>query len=448
MSELIDNRAQRIRQLKDIVMRLHNGESPDTVKPILMDLVKQCDAGEIAAMEQAIMADGVPLQQVMNMCDLHADVVRDLIRQRDHGPIQAGHPIDTFRRENQALSNVCEQLRTVINAMSPTGESDELALIRSLLFDLMSVDTHYQRKENLLFSCLERHGITGPSKVMWGKDDEARALLKAAASTLKSSLSGTADPSATLQSDLAAAVSAVESMIQKEETILFPMALETLTEQEWAEIWVQSEEFGWCLIEPGAEYQPLDDDIVSPCEAAPGTADTQTTPVTLNLMPPDKPQGLPEKTAADSGNVFTYPTGALSFAQLGAIFTTLPLDLTFVDADDRVLFFSEGPKRIFQRPKAVLGRKVQHCHPPSSLSIVEQILDDFKAGKQDVAEFWINFIEMFVHIRYFAVRDNDGKYLGTLELTQDVTAIRTLEGEQRLLSYETNRDNAASAASD
>jgi DUF438 domain-containing protein len=130
------------------------------------------------------------------------------------------------------------------------------------------------------------------------------------------------------------------------------------------------------------------------------------------------------------------PTGNVSLEQLVGIFSTLPLDLTFVDADDRVAFFTEGPERVFARSKAIIGRKVHNCHPPKSVETVDRILSDFKAGRQNVAEFWINFQEKFVHVRYFAVRAPDGHYLGTVELTQDLTPLRALEGERRLLQYE------------
>jgi DUF438 domain-containing protein len=113
----------------------------------------------------------------------------------------------------------------------------------------------------------------------------------------------------------------------------------------------------------------------------------------------------------------------------------LPVDLTFVDADDRVRFFSEGRNRVFPRAKAVIGRKVQHCHPPASVGVVNRILSDFRSGAQSVAEFWIEMRGRFVHIRYFAVRDESGAYLGTLEVTQDLTRERTLEGQRRLLEY-------------
>ena len=129
------------------------------------------------------------------------------------------------------------------------------------------------------------------------------------------------------------------------------------------------------------------------------------------------------------------PTGNVTVEQLTSVLSTLPLDLTFVDANDRVAFFTEGPDRIFARSKAIIGRKVQHCHPPSSVDIVDRILGDFRAGRQNVAEFWIALRGKFVHIRYFAVRDKEGKYLGTVELTQDIAPLRQLTGERRLLEY-------------
>ena len=142
---------------------------------------------------------------------------------------------------------------------------------------------------------------------------------------------------------------------------------------------------------------------------------------------------MPE--AVRKGRV-VLPTGVLSLEQLKAVFAILPVDVTFVDAEDRVRFFSEGKNRVFERPKAILGRLVQHCHPPGSVDVVERILSDFRTGRQEVAEFWIDFKGRFAHIRYFALRDGKGTYLGTLEVTQDLTRERALTGERRLLEYE------------
>jgi len=211
-----------------------------------------------------------------------------------------------------------------------------------------------------------------------------------------------------LQGEVAAAMeratAAIEEMIYKEENLLLPMALDTLTEEEWGEIWLVSGKYGWCLVEPRNGYTPP----------------AAVTPQALDLP---------------KSGVVMLPTGTVTVEQLGAILSTLPLDLTFVDADDRVAFFTEGPERIFARSRAVIGRKVQHCHPPRSVAIVEEILKDFRSGQRNVAEFWINFHGKYVHIRYFAVRDRQGTYLGTLELTQDIAPLRKLEGERRLLEY-------------
>ncbi len=403
MSELIDNRAHRIRNLKEIIQKLHAGADPDLVRDELRTIVHETDSTEIAAMEQELIAGGMPVEEVQSMCDLHSELLGEVIVQ----PIQIspppGHPLDTFHRENEALTEVIAEMR---EAAKDLANDTAVLRAREVFGRLMDVDKHYERKENLLFSCLERHGVTGPSKVMWGKDDEARDLLKAVGEAL--SVDGLSDDEASLVVDtvIEPALAAVEEMIRKEEMILLPMSRSTLTEDEWAEIWQESPRFGYCLIEPYDGYRP-------PAPAA------------------------PEKTvdvAPDQAIVF--PTGALNLEQLRGIFAALPVDLTFVDANDRVRYFSEGADRVFERSKAILGRMVHHCHPPKSVHMVEEIVSAFRAGTQNVAEFWIQLHGRFIHIRYFAVRDGDGAYLGTLEVTQDLTRLRQLEGERRLLSFE------------
>lgn len=406
MSELIDNRAQRVAVLKGIIERLHAGEAPDTVRESLRTLVKQTDHTEIIAMEQQLMAEGMPVEKLHGMCDLHSQVTRDVLVQLPARPLAPGHPVDTFRRENAALRETLARVRDAMTGvlMAATPEETEKAGLawRVGLAELADVDKHYQRKEHLLFSVLERHGINGPSKVMWAKDDQIRAALKQLTSAAREASSkGAWEGLASGSGPVVAG--AVEEMIYKEEQILFPLCLDRFTEDEWAEIWSASPRYGWCLVEPQTGYQP-------PASAS-------------------APLNVPGE--------ITLPTGTLSLEQMEAIFSVLPVDLTFVDADDRVAFFSEGPHRVFARSRAIIGRKVQNCHPPASVGIVERILSDFREGRQSVAEFWIPFTGRFVHIRYFAVRSAQGRYLGTLEVTQDVSGIRALEGQRRLLQYDT-----------
>jgi DUF438 domain-containing protein len=402
MSELIDNRAQRVRTLKGIIQRLHAGEPPDQVRSSLKELVRQTDYSEVMAMEQELIADGMPVEEIQSMCDLHSQVTRDVLVQLAPPPVPPGHPVDTFRRENQALRESMARLQEAMDRMLQTADDASAPLLdwRQALNELQDVDKHYQRKEHLLFTCLERHGITGPSKVMWAKDDQVRKLLKDLSAALRAGDTTVGEWKLLAATTGVAAANSLHEMIYKEEHILLPVCLERFTADEWAEIWASSPRYGWCLVEPRQGYQPVD------LQAA-------------------------DRSSAPGGVVL--PTGTLALEQLIAIFSTLPVDLTFVDADDRVAFFSEGPNRVFARSRAIIGRMVQNCHPPRSVDVVERILSDFREGRQNVAEFWIQFVGRFVHIRYFAVRSQDGRYLGTLEVTQDVGPIRALVGERRLL---------------
>jgi DUF438 domain-containing protein len=402
MSELIDNRAHRIRILKDIIQELHRGADPDAVRGALRTIVRETSSSEIAAMEQELIAGGMPVEEVQSMCDLHSQVLREILVEPVPLPPLPGHPLDTFERENEAIAGVVGELRELARGRELPPD---LAAWRNAYSRLADIEKHYQRKENLLFSCLERHGISGPSKVMWGKDDEVRALLSALGETLAVDAMSADEAALVIDTVLEPCLAAIEEMIVKERRILLPMSRETLTDDEWAEIWQESPRYGYCLVEPRQGYRP-----------PPATA--------------------PERVAELSRDqAVVFPTGALSFEQLRGILGALPVDITFVDADDRVRYFSEGADRVFERSKAILGREVRHCHPPKSVHVVEEIVGSFRSGRQDVAEFWIQLKERFVHIRYFAVRDAEGGYLGTLEVTQDLTRLRGLEGERRLLQW-------------
>jgi DUF438 domain-containing protein len=408
MSELINNREARIETLKGIIRHLHAGKPADEVRQQLKDLVGATDYSEVAAMEQQLIAEGMPVEEIASMCDLHSQVTRDVLVQLPARAVPPGHPIDTMRRENEALTEAIARLREAMSAVLQGPEEQwEAALLRwrQASNELHDVDKHYQRKEHCFFPHLEAHGITGPSKVMWAKDDGVRALLKDLTRALRQTGATRQDWTVVAQTIGAATAAAMEEMIYKETNILLPMCENAFTAEEWADIWLASPRYGWCLVEPRDAYRP--------------------------------PESVVEKGLALPRNEgVQLPTGNLKLAQMVALFNILPVDLTFVDADDRVAFFSEGPDRVFARSRAILGRKVQHCHPPRSVDVVDRIISDFREGRQSVAEFWIEFHGRFVHIRYFAMRDEDGAYLGTLEVTQDLTRLRALSGERRLLEYD------------
>ena len=404
MSEAITNQAQRIQTLKSVILQLHRGRSLDEVRKQLRDTIQKTDAAEILAMEQQLLADGLSVAELGAKSDLHLELLRAILAQRPARPALAdGHPADTFGRENAALRRAVADVRqTLVPLGDGGGQDDGAALVRraqQAFHLLMDVEKHYKRKETLLLPALASHGLDSPSQLMTAKDNEVLALLLRAAALFRTSADAAA-PRLDFIAAVAQALTALERMIEREDTILLPVALDTLTADEWAAIWRASSAIGWCLVQPGRSY--------APAAAAKPPTNAALGPIAL-------------------------AAGALTVAQLRALFSTLPVDLTFVDDDDRVAFFNEGGPGLFPRTQEILGRKVQFCHPVGSIDLVDKILAEFRSAERDVAEFWIELGDKFVHIRFFAVRDEAKRYLGALELVQDIAPLRKLEGNRRLL---------------
>ncbi|MED3660559.1 DUF438 domain-containing protein [Ureibacillus sp. FSL K6-8385] len=414
MSELINNREkgilhknERQKMLKDIIKELHEGKSVEEVKAKFQEAVGDVTVDEISQMEQALMEEeGIPVDEVRRLCSVHTEVFKGSIQdihRSDKPEEQPGHPVHTWKLENKELDYLVNFKMKLHTGRFMKDDSDEnrFKLIEDLNL-LWDVDKHYSRKENLLFPYLEKYGIYGPTKVMWGVDDYIRAGIKDAKRKLLDYDGQKEDVLEVLEF----VMREVSEMIFKEENILFPMALQKLTEDEWLKIAQESDKIGYCLIDSVEEWKPV-----------------------RHPLPIEKKENIhPEE------GYVRFETGVLSVKQIEAIFNHLPVDITFIDENDIVRYFSHGKERIFTRTKAVIGRTVQNCHPPQSVHVVEQLLEDFKSGKKDVEDFWIPFKDKFVYIRYFAVRDEEGKYMGTLEFTQNISGIRALEGEKRILS--------------
>lgn len=402
MSELINNREYRQEILKEVIRELHTGKTVDEVKAKFGKAIEGVSPSEISAMEQELVKEGLPIEEIQNLCDVHAAVFKGSIEEIHHPEEVPGHPIHTLRQENDAIQeHILENINPKLEAFIKEDSPDN---INSLIEDinlLWDIDKHYSRKENLIFPYLEKYNITAPPKVMWGVDDEIRALLKEIKLLLKD-YRGNKDE---VVEKIKHATKQIEEMIFKEESILFPMALETLTEDEWIEIYDESDEIGYAIISPDTEWK-------------------------LKRVDVDRK----EKNNSLKDGYVKFETGILSSEEINQIFNAIPGDMTFIDKDDIVKYFSQDENRIFPRTKAVIGRSVQNCHPPASVHVVEKLLADFKSGKKDSEDFWIKMGDLYVLIRYFAIRDENGEYLGTLEFTQDIAPIRAIEGEKRLLS--------------
>ncbi len=302
--------------------------------------------------------------------------------------LEAWHPVRVYYEENSYL-------KKIVHDFSQADPLKDLPLFINLFNQVSEVDKRYTRKENQLFPYLEKRGWKGPSQGMWAFHDGNRDIIRNIRKKLEnksydSDLSGLRD----------ILISEMERMMSVEEFRLFPYSMELLTVDDWKEMAQGEDEIGWIHMKNNNS-------------AVKERSPTDSSPEKINLE-----------------------VGAMTPEQVNLMLKFMPIDLTYVDENDRVVFYNRGEERVFPRSPGVIGREVRFCHPPKSVDTVLRILESFKNGSKNEAEFWINFRGKVVHIRYFAIRDKENHYKGVIELSQDITHIQKLTGEQRLLNWE------------
>lgn len=400
MSEQINNRQYRQNVIKELIRELHEGKTVDEVKHKFEQAFAGVSATEISEAEQALINEGLPVEEVQRLCDVHAAVFKGSIEEI-HASIDVseipGHPANVLKVENMYIDVLIDSklMPVLVNKSDPNFRKN----LDEALKELYQVDIHYAKKENLLFPYLEKYGVTAPPQVMWGVDDEIRDEIKDLRREIQSDKSDVED---IVERGMELAEK-IKDMIFKEENILLPMLVDMLTEDEWKQINEDSFEYG-NLVDNIPEWNP--------------TGERQKV---LKA----------EESEPDS---VTLSTGVLKKNELEALLNALPFDITFVDKNGLVKYFSQSAERIFARTTTVLGRHVTNCHPPTSVHVVTQIVEDLESGKKDHEDFWIRMGDKYVFIRYFAVRDNDNNFLGVLEVTQNIAPIQEITGEKRLMS--------------
>ncbi len=370
---------QRKEQLKNLIIALHNGENIEELKKRFKDIIGDISSSEIGEMEQELIDEGsLRAEDITELCDLHVEIFKESLDENERPESIPGHPVHTYMQENRKALELIKEIREA-------SEDNKLEMLK----ELYKINIHYTRTENQLFPLLEKLGISGPAQVMWAVHDNIRDKFKEVN-----------------LSNLKKLLKKVEDLIYKEEKILFPMVLEKFNETNWINVREGEEEIGYAWVVPGNEWKPIYESIHS------------------------------NKIMSDSNKNINLDTGILTLEQLNSMLKSLPVDISFVDENDEVKYYSATEDRIFPRSPAVIGRKVQNCHPPKSMHKVEEIVNKFKNGEKNFAEFWIQIGEKMIYIRYFAVRNDEGKYIGTLEVSQDITHIKELEGERRLAQWD------------
>lgn len=392
----------RLERLIALKVAFLKGEiSPEAAKAQALTF-ERITPEEFAMAEQKLSQYGIDDSLLEEKLEALVAVFREVLR-NEFAELPPGHPIHTYLAENQKIQELTELMEKLMQGkfiLNPWTEIYE---------KLAQVEIHYNRKENQIFSYLERKGFNKPTSVMWSLDNQIKKQIKTLSALLAQS-----DETRFLEGQ-AELITGLREMIFKEEEILYPTALEMLTEAEFTHMRKGDDEIGYCLI----EKPPL----WSGADSGEGNQQTSTS-------------DLERGKAPDQGAYINLGQGILSIEQLNLIFRHLPVDISFVDENDLVKFYNDTEERIFPRSPGVIGRKVQNCHPKESVDTVLRIVEAFKSGEKSHAEFWLELGGKFLHIQYFAVRDQAGQYRGILEMMQDASHVRSLTGTQRLLSWD------------
>ena len=400
---------ERKDKLKSLIYKLHEDGNFDKVKREFEEEFGSVDAGEIAALEGELIREGMPVEEVQRLCNVHAAVFQGSIeeihaqKKIDETP---GHPLFVFRRENDGLENYLEEnlSKSYKKYNLEKSEENRLDLLADLI-GLRKLEKHYDRKENLFFPYLERAGITAPPKVMWAVDDDIRALIKASIEDIENS-------SDTYDRNIDAMVFEIKEMIKKENEILTPLLIQNLKTEDWKVVGESSSEIGYAF-NGGIEG-------ASPSDAAHWLEKQKGIVVSETI----------EVDYVDEEGYIKFPSGVMKKSEMIHMYNTIPCDLTYIGDDDSVRFFTEGKNPVFPRTRTIIGRDVRNCHPPKAVPVVEQMLKDFKSGTKDEETRLMTRGSKIYVIRYFAVRDEEGKYVGTLETTEEVSELYNMIKEE------------------
>lgn len=400
MSEFLTN--TNTTHLSEILRAMCAGNDPEQ---LIEQFENDCDSisqEEVSGVFELLSNEGIEFHENQDVIDFYHEVIQAKLSAGAINSFPPGHPVRVYLEENAMLRSLFAKIRKA----DPRQDREKF---EALFGKICKVELHYRRKENQLFPLLEKHGWDSPSKNMWAFNDQNRALIKEVRQALEADdLESVIEKFPMMQSEL-------ERMMSVEEHTLLPNSMNLLEEKEWEEMRLGDEEIGWMLDQAPPPYPPREEKA----------EEAQTAQATKRKR--ELPFSVEDR--------YHYDEGYMTPEQVNLIFRTLPVDITYVDENDRVVFYNRGDDRVFPRSANIIGREVKNCHPPKSIDTVLRIVEEFRAGTKDVADFWINMRGRKIHIRYFAVRDEDRTYRGVLEMSQDITEIQALDGEQRLLDW-------------
>ena len=430
MHYLKDIDKEKLKTVLEIKEAYNGGRmSLEEAKRILKEKVKKLTPQEIAVAEQELKEfedDECRKENIQSMLVLFEDIM-----DTSRPDLPADHPIMCYYRENDALLKIMLEIEDLVQY--PLIKNQWLEIYDKLA----QYRLHFSRKQNQLYSMLERKGFDRPTTTMWTLDDFIRDEIKDARTLLDE---GKDDAFLAMQPTI---VADVRDLISKENTILYPTSLAMLTPKEFEDMKIGDREIGFAWIDVNSSSAKSG----AAASSKGSCADAKTAPGAGGDFASDLAKLLQKHGyAAPAGEEFDVTTGRLTLDQINLIYKHMPVDISYVDENEIVRFYTDTEHRVFPRSKNVIGRDVKNCHPKASVHIVEEIIKKFRSGEESEAEFWINKPGLFIYITYIAVRDADGRFRGILEMMQDCTHIRSLEGSQTLLTWSSGRNDAGNAA--
>ena len=430
---------QRIQVLRDILLDLHHGASPESVQEQFNKHFKGVSALEISMMEHELMNSdaGVTFEDVMSLCNVHANLFKGAIAEADVPDAeQEGHPVYVFKQENLALRAAMLRIRRIIeNYGKPENTEIREELLQGLRHQMTLLGqfhNHYTRKEKLFFPIMERYGHDSPPKVMWGVDDEIRELFRVSQNAVNQLPQESIEK---ISEVFEAFALEFEEMIFKEEAILLMILLETLTQDDWLSIAKESDAYGYAIIKPTAEWVPDRESFVENVETEHSeihsntrVIDTPEGQFTISFTPKEKESVIDRSTPQRFGN------GFLSVEQANLILNHLPLEITFVNKDDIFQYYNDSApaeEMVFKRTPSQVGRNVELCHPPKVLDKVKKIFTLLRNGERSKVNMWFKSEKMgkFVYVTYAAVHNDKGEFQGVLEYVQDIQEFLDLDSD-------------------
>ncbi|MEM1573841.1 MAG: DUF438 domain-containing protein [Candidatus Methanomethylicaceae archaeon] len=407
--------------LKNILKELHKGVPIEDLKNKLKEVLSEIPPFEIPLIEQELIKEGIDISEIIKLCDLHVELLRDLLKPKELKEVPKGHPLDLLSRENEQLSKITEILNIYASALSKAKSSEEienyLKLINNIVNELRKFRNHYRKIQMLIFPYLERRGIITVPRVLWNKEDQAILKIRNLSNLIENAISNydkyineIVEKSFELSKEL-------QDLIFREERILFPSLWILLSEGEWIAIHGIAKEMGYLVNideEWKSEAKPL-----LPYEII-GTI----TPEQMNKLPEQFISSLIPDTYEIKSKDFEFNNGFLNKEEIEAIFNHLPIEITYADSNNRVTFFSQSIfRKGFVRTKTILGRKFEFCHPPRLEKFVSSVVNELISGKSDFKEYWTKLGDRIIRVMVIAVRNNNGEHLGILEIVEDLTEI-------------------------